>query len=86
MKEGASTPAYLQVRAKTESRKESAIETSINRWSVSVREKAAHGAANARIRIVLAHALGVHPQTLRLIKGASSPSKLYLLNNNHPQV
>jgi uncharacterized protein len=84
MKKETPAPTYIQVRAEPGSRKESVAQMSTTKWKVSVREHAEQGAANVRIRTVLAGALGVDPKALRLVKGATSPSKLYLLTN-HPQ-
>ena len=49
---------------------------------VEVREKAQNGEANRRVRELLAHTLNVPIQTLRLVKGTTSPSKTYLLTNH----
>lgn len=52
-------------------------------YTVEVREKAERGEANDRVRTLLAETLCVRTTDLRLTKGATSPSKLYLLTNHH---
>lgn len=71
---------YIRVRVQTGCRKES-ITHEHDLWKVAIREKAERGSANKRVREVLAHALTVPPNALRLVKGATSPAKTFLLSN-----
>lgn len=77
---------YIHVKATAGAKKETIEQAGTNKWKVSVREKAKEGGANARIKEVLATRVGVLERDLRLIKGATSPSKLYLLRNNHTEL
>ena len=71
---------YIRVRVQTGRRKES-VTHEHDLWRIAVREKAERGAANVRVRELLAHALQVPPKALRLVAGATSPAKTYLLTN-----
>ena len=77
------TPQYVRARIITEAREESAVEHSPGLWHIRIREKPERGSANARVRSLLARILNVPEGSLRLIKGATSPSKTYLLTNAH---
>lgn len=76
--------AYVKVRVHAGCRRESA-ERVKDYWVVSVREHAERGEANRRVKEILAQKLTVPERSLRLVKGATSPSKLYLLihHTNH---
>ncbi len=73
---------YIRVRATAGARREHAEQVGADLWRISVREKASGGAANARIRVVLGKLLDLDPRQLRLVKGATSTSKTYLLVNS----
>jgi uncharacterized protein YggU (UPF0235/DUF167 family) len=49
---------------------------------IEVKEKAERNEANARVKQLLATELGCTSRELRLIKGATSPSKTYLQVNS----
>jgi len=68
---------YVRVRVTPGVRTESVRERS-GVYHIAVREKAEGGLANARVRDVLARALGLEAARVRLVKGATSPSKLFL--------
>jgi uncharacterized protein len=72
---------YLHVRAKAGAKKEIIEQVSTTKWNVSVREKPEQGAANERIRELLAARLHVRTEDVRLVKGATSPSKLFIITN-----
>lgn len=48
-------------------------------YTIQVREKAERGAATRRARELLAETLGVRSEDLRLVKGATSRHKTFLL-------
>ena len=75
-------PTYLHVRVQTQAKRESIVTKKPNTYMITVREKAEKGAANRRARELLADLLCVPISRLRLIKGVTSPSKLFLLINN----
>ncbi len=47
------------------------------RYEIAVREKAEHGAANTRVRTLLALTLGVPEQSVILVRGNTTPTKHY---------
>jgi uncharacterized protein YggU (UPF0235/DUF167 family) len=75
-------PRYLQVRARAGAKKETVEQVSTTKWIVSVREKPEQGAANERIRELLAACLRVPVSSVRLVKGGTSPSKLFTIINH----
>lgn len=77
-----SNPKYIHVRVTTKSRKESITPSDKkDTYLISVKEKAELGLANARVKELLVQALHCNPSHLRLVKGGTSPSKTFLLNN-----
>ena len=73
--------SYIRVRVAPNMPREEVVEHSPGLWHIRIREKPRMGAANTRVKAVLAKHLNVPPGQLRLIKGATSPSKTYLLTN-----
>jgi len=72
---------YIHVRVTTRGRTE-CIEKKNNTYYIIVKEKAERGAANKRVRELLAQTLHRTPKELRLVKGGTSPSKTYLFTNH----
>lgn len=75
---------YIHVRVKTNTRKETIEKKDAqpnSTYIISVKEKAEKGQANRRIKELLAQTIGCNLKNLRLIKGATTPSKTYLLIN-----
>jgi uncharacterized protein YggU (UPF0235/DUF167 family) len=77
------TAQYIRVRVTTEASKEEVREHSPGLWHIRIREKPKQGEANARVRAVLARRLSIPTESLRLVKGSTSPSKTYLITNTH---
>ena len=75
------TPQYIRVKVKPNARKERILQVG-DVYEISVREKAAQGAANKRVRELLAQTCNIPPKALRLVKGATSPGKLFLVVNH----
>lgn len=73
---------YIHVRVTTNAKKE-VVQKKKNIYIVTVKEKAKEGRANKRVRELLSHTFGCSPQHLRMVKGATTPSKTYLLTNQH---
>lgn len=71
---------YIHVRVTTNAKKES-IQGNKNMYRIVVKEKAQQGHANTRVKELLSETLGCSAKQLRLIKGATTPSKTYLLIN-----
>ncbi len=78
----ATNKRYVRVRAKVRSKRERIESVGEDRFVVEVCERAERGVANARIRELLAHELACKPEALRLVTGATAPSKLFLLLTN----
>jgi uncharacterized protein YggU (UPF0235/DUF167 family) len=76
------TQTHLRVTVKAGTRKERI--TQVGEWvyTIEVREKAERGQANARVRALLAEVLRVELKQLRLVRGATSPKKVFLLTNS----
>ena len=70
---------YIHVRVTVNARKDR-IEESNGKFFVTVKEKAEKGLANAKVKKLLATRIGCSSKSLRLIKGAKTSSKTYLLN------
>lgn len=70
---------HIRVRVTSGARKEKISRAETGVWHITVREPAARGLANARVRALLAEVLGIETKHLRLVKGAQSPSKVYLV-------
>ena len=75
---------YVRAKVKAGTRKERIEQVSERVYTIDVREKAERGMANARVRELLAEALCVRAEDLRLVKGSTSPSKIFLLSNRKP--
>ncbi len=71
---------YIRVRAKTKTKHET-IEKKKGVYYVQVKEKAERGEANKKIQEMLAREISCNPKMLRLVKGAKTTSKTYLLAN-----
>ncbi len=71
---------YIHVRAKTKAKRET-IEMKKEKFFISVKEKAERGEANKKIKLLLARKMHCNLKRLRLVKGATSTSKTYLLVN-----
>ncbi len=71
---------YIRVRAKTKTKHET-IEEKKGVYYIHVKEKAERGEANKKIREMLAKEINCNPKRLRLVKGAKTTSKTYLLAN-----
>ena len=72
---------YIHVRVSTKGRSES-IEKKKYTYYITVKEKPERGAANKRVREILAQTFHGNPKEFRLVKGGTSPSKTYLFTNH----
>lgn len=73
---------YIHARVTTRAKKESISQVKPGTYTIKVREKAERGQANKRVRELLAFTLTLSTKNIRLVKGATSPSKLFLVTNN----
>ncbi len=69
--------AYIKVRVKAGARKERVVAKADDTYIIEVREKPERGEANKRVRELLAEALHAQEAHVRLVKGSTSPSKIY---------
>ncbi len=70
---------YLKVKVHADEKKEKFLEKSSDTFEIWVKAPAERGQANAAVRSVLAAYLGVPENKVSLIKGATSPAKIFLL-------
>jgi len=71
---------YIHVRVKTKAKTEK-VYTQNQKFFIDVKEKAERGAANKRVKELLASLIGCNIKQLRLIKGATTPSKTFIKTN-----
>jgi hypothetical protein len=70
---------YLKVKVHADEKKEKIVQKSADAFEIWVKAPAQHGQANAAVRAVLATHLNLPENKLSLIKGATSPAKIFLL-------
>ncbi len=69
---------YLKVKVHAGEKKNELVEKSADTFEVWVKAPAEQGRANEAVRTLLAAHLNVAENKLSLIKGATSPSKIFL--------
>lgn len=72
---------YLKVKVHAGEKKEKLLRKSADTFEIWVKAPAERGLANAAVRLALAAHLGVAENKLSLIKGATSPAKIFLLRD-----
>ena len=72
---------YLKIKVHADEKKEKLIQKSVDTFEIWVKAPAERGQANAAVRTALAKHLSVSENKLSLIKGATSPSKIFLLRD-----
>ena len=70
---------YLKVKAHAGEKKEKHLQKTPDSFEIWVKAPAERGLANAAVRAALAAHLGVAENKLSLVKGATSPAKIFLL-------
>lgn len=70
---------YFKVKVHAAEKRERLVQKSADTFEIWVKAPAERGLANAAVRAVLAQQLGVAEKCLSLIKGATSPAKIFLL-------
>lgn len=70
---------YLKVKVHADEKKEKLMQKSADTFEIWVKAPAERGQANAAVRAVLATYLNLPENKLSLIKGATSPAKIFLL-------
>lgn len=72
---------YLKVKVHAGEKKEKLLQKSADTFEIWVKAPAERGLANAAVRLALAAHFGVSENKLSLIKGATSPAKIFLLRD-----
>ncbi len=72
---------YLKVKVHAGEKKEKLLRKSADTFEIWVKAPAERGLANAAVRLALAAHFGVAENKLSLIKGATSPAKIFLLRD-----
>lgn len=70
---------YLKVKVHADEKKEKIIQKSVDTFEIWVKAPAERGQANAAVRTALAAHLSVPENKISLIKGATTPAKIFLL-------
>ena len=70
---------YFKVKVHADEKREKLLQKSADTFEIWVKAPAERGLANAAVRVALAAHLGVAENKLSLIKGATSPAKIFLL-------
>ncbi len=70
---------YLKVKVHAGEKKEKLLQKTPDSFEIWVKAPAERGQANAAVRAALCAHLGVAENKLSLIKGATSPAKIFLL-------
>lgn len=71
--------SYIKVKVHADEKKEKLVQKSADSFEIWVKAPAERGLANAAVRVALAARLGVAENKLSLVKGATSPAKIFLL-------
>ena len=69
---------YIKVKVHAGEKKNRIEQKAPDSFEIWVKAPAQEGRANEAVKILLAQTLGVEPKELSLIKGATSPAKLFL--------
>lgn len=72
---------YLKVKVHADEKKNKIVQKSADTYEIWVKAPAQEGRANEAVRAVLAQQLNVAENKLSLIKGATSPAKIFLLRD-----
>jgi len=80
-KEIADSMQYLKVKVHADEKKNKLIQKSADAYEIWVKAPASEGRANEAVRNMLAQHLSVAENKLSLIKGATSPAKIFLLRD-----
>lgn len=71
--------SYIKVKVHAGEKKEKLLQKSADSFEIWVKAPAERGLANAAVRTALCAHLGVAENKLSLIKGATTPAKIFLL-------
>lgn len=68
---------YIKVKVHADEKKEKIIKKSPDTFEIWVKAPASQGRANIAVTNLLAKTLGIEAKLFKLIKGATSPSKIF---------
>ena len=68
---------YIKVKARAGAKKNLLVQKGPDSYEIHVKAPAERGLANEAVRAMLAAHLGLDPKKPRLIKGASTPAKIF---------
>ena len=69
---------YLKVKVHADEKKNKIVQKSEDSFEIWVKAPAEQGRANEAVRTILAEHIGVPENKLSLMKGATSPAKIFL--------
>ena len=69
---------YLKVKVHADEKKNKIVQKAEDSFEIWVKAPAEQGRANEAVRTILAEHIGVPENKLSLIKGATSPAKIFL--------
>ncbi len=72
---------YLKVKVHADEKKDKLLQKSADTFEIWVKAPAERGQANAAVRAALAAHLSLPEEKLSLVKGATSPAKIFLLRD-----
>lgn len=72
---------YIKVKVHADEKKNKIVQKSADSFEIWVKAPAEQGRANEAVRTILAEYLGLPENKLSLIKGATSPAKIFLKRN-----
>lgn len=72
---------YIKVKVHADEKKNRLEQLAADKIEVWVKAPAEQGRANAAVRVLLAEHLGLPENKLSLIKGATSPAKIFLVRD-----
>lgn len=72
---------YIKVKVHADEKKNRLEQLATDKIEVWVKAPAEQGRANAAVRVLLAEHLGLPENKLSLIKGATSPAKIFLVRD-----
>ncbi|WP_424245134.1 hypothetical protein Dip510_000223 [Elusimicrobium posterum] len=68
---------YIKVKVHADSKKNEVLKKAEDTFEIWVKAPAERGLANEAVTKIIAAQLGIEPKKLRLIKGATSPAKIF---------
>lgn len=68
---------YIKVRVHSDEKKDIIVQKNADTFEVWVKAKAERGQANKAVTLLLAQSLNIEAKRLKLIKGATSPAKIF---------